>query len=191
LADESAYTRPHPSCLHPERWHAPDGESTEAEVSALVGALVVALQPEFVVETGSAFGYTTEQIGRALASNGHGSCVSLEIDRGRAQLARERCDGLPVEVVVGSSLDYVPTREIDLLFSDSDYSIRRAEVERFLGWMRRGSIVAVHDTTSAERGHHVDMRREVERLQRANLLRCVYLPTPRGLALCSVVGADN
>jgi hypothetical protein len=36
----------------------------------LVAAFVRALQPETVLETGSAFGQTAEAIGRALAANG-------------------------------------------------------------------------------------------------------------------------
>jgi predicted O-methyltransferase YrrM len=184
LPRESEWTRPHAGCAHPEYWHAHDSDSTEAEVGALIAALVVALQPELVLETGAAFGHTTAQIGRALRRNGHGACVSLELDRGRAAVARARCRGLPVEVVVESSLEYEPAGRIDLLFSDSDYATRRPEIERLRPWLEPGAIVAVHDTTSGERGHHVNMRAEVERLERAGILRAVYLPTPRGLAIC-------
>jgi predicted O-methyltransferase YrrM len=184
---ESSWTRPHRGCLHPEHWHAHDSDSTEVEVGALIGSLVTALQPELVIETGSAFGHTTEQIGKALAANRHGHCLSLEIDQGRATLARSRCKGLPVRILTESSLDFEPPGQIDLLFSDSDYAVRRPEIEHLSQWMEPGAIITVHDTTSAERGHHMNMHREVEQLQASGLLRAVYLPTPRGLAICQLL----
>jgi predicted O-methyltransferase YrrM len=184
---ESTWTRRHASCAHPEFWHAADGESTETEVATLIAAFVRALQPDLVVETGSAFGYTTERIGRALERNAHGHCESLEPDQERARIARKRCGSLPVTILERSSLDYEPPGPIDLLFSDSAYEVRRAEVERLSRWMERGAIVLIHDTTSAERGHHVDMRAEVRALEGAGLLRAIYLPTPRGLAIAQVL----
>src|SRR5262245_31124580 len=130
MPTEATWTPPRTSCPHPEYWHAADSDSTEDEVGDLIAGLVTGLQPELVVETGSAFGYTTEKIGRALQANGHGLCCSLEIDEERAEIAAERCAGLPVAVSAESSLDFEPPARIDLLFSDSDYTLRRREVER-------------------------------------------------------------
>ena len=51
MRPESDFTAPHEYVPHPEWWHAADSDATEEEVGALIGALVRALQPEFVVET--------------------------------------------------------------------------------------------------------------------------------------------
>jgi hypothetical protein len=60
---EARFTPPRPDCPHPEWWTSTDDDSTECEVTALVAAFVVALQPELVIETGTAFGQTAEAIG--------------------------------------------------------------------------------------------------------------------------------
>lgn len=67
---EARFTPPRPECPYPEWWTSTDVDSTECEVTALVAAFVVALQPELVIETGTAFGQTAEAIGHAVAANG-------------------------------------------------------------------------------------------------------------------------
>src|SRR3990172_4705889 len=73
---EELYARP--ECPQPGRWSAPDGVATETDVSALLGALVRALKPDLVVETGSYLGHTTEAIGRALAAEARGGPICFE-----------------------------------------------------------------------------------------------------------------
>lgn len=188
MRSEADFTAPHAACGHPERWHAPDPESTEAEVSELIGALIRAVQPDLVVETGAAYGHTTAVIGQALALNGHGVCWSLEVDTERAAVAAERCAQFEqVRIVLGSSLEWTPPGLIDFAFFDSAYETRAPEFLRFRRYMSPGAIVAFHDTTSALRGHYYDVREEVAILEAAGALRAVYLPTPRGIAICEVL----
>lgn len=64
---ESVHTAARPEwCAKPELWHAPDGESSEFEVLELCAAFIRALQPEVVVETGSALGFGGAMMGAAL-----------------------------------------------------------------------------------------------------------------------------
>jgi predicted O-methyltransferase YrrM len=189
---ESAFTAPHAGCPRPELWNAPDSDSTEVEVSELVGALVRALQPELVVETGTAYGYTAVRIGLALMRNGHGRCVSLETDGARAAHARHRLletGVLPavVEVREQSSLDYEPEDKIGFAWFDSLYELRVDEFLRYyaLGCLPAGTIVGFHDTTSGLRQHHLDVRAEIDN-RLANRVTALYLPTPRGVGLCQV-----
>src|SRR4051812_15337510 len=106
---ESRFTRPTALCPNPHRWWSTDDDSTELQVSEMVAGLIRGLQPDYCVETGSAFGQTTETIGKALLKNGHGILHSLETDPGRVAQTRARIDGLPVTVFQMASLDFTPS----------------------------------------------------------------------------------
>lgn len=181
---ESRFTRPRPDCPHPEHWHSDDGDSTEHEVSALVAGFVTALQPEYVVETGTAFGQTTAAIGKALEDNGHGRLVSLEPNAQRAQFSRDRCEGLPVEILEVESMKFTPTEKIDFAWFDSLIHLRAAELRRFLPHMSARAVVGFHDT-----GPHHQTRNYIQELIREGLItNPLWLPTPRGVCFARVKG---
>lgn len=177
---ESDYTAPRPDCPHPEHWTSPGPDSAEVEVSRLVAAFVRALKPELAIETGTGFGQTAEHIGRALVRNGLGRLVSLETDPSRVEIARERCAGLPVDVLEMSSLEYVPNGEIGFLWIDSLEELRSPEISRFAQWVSPRCVVGIHDT-----GPHKGLRHELTKLVGEGLLtNPLYLPTPRGVCFC-------
>ena len=95
---EADFTPPNSWCPDPGFWHADDGDATEHEVTELVAAFVRALQPELVVETGSYSAQTSLAVGEALARNGHGRLVTLEIEPELAGIAKAKCAGLPVTI---------------------------------------------------------------------------------------------
>ncbi len=185
---EDNFTAPHAACMNPSNWHAPDGDSTEAEVTELVGALVRAIQPSLVVETGTGFGFTAQCIGNALRANGHGRLVTLETDHERASFAARLCEGLPVEVREESSLDYRPSQPIQFAWFDSLYELRALEFRRYHRHMAAGTIVAFHDWTSGLRGQYMDFKEEVLKLARDGLLTPIFVPTPRGIVIAEVAG---
>jgi predicted O-methyltransferase YrrM len=124
VKSEDEFTKPRPDWTNPGYWTAPDAYSTECEVTELVAAFVRALQPEYVVETGTAFGYTAAAIGAALAANGHGRLDTIEIDEEKVTLASDRCKGLPVTVV-----DHlVSSNDIRALFLNTPRGVCFAEV---------------------------------------------------------------
>jgi hypothetical protein len=178
---EGRFTAPRSDCPHPERWHSTDEDSTELEVSELVGAMVTALQPDLVVETGTAFGQTAELIGRALKRNGQGRLVTLEVDPERVQAAKERCHGLPVEVVQASSLEYMPPGPADFAWFDSLTHLRPQEFRRWLPHMHDRTVVGFHDT-----GPQHPVRGLLQPLEEEGLLAPMYLPTPRGVCFARV-----
>lgn len=179
---ESRFTAPRPDCPHPERWHATDDQSTEAEVTTLVAAMVTALQPDFVVETGTCMGNTAAAIGKALRANGQGSLVSLDVDSKCVAISREKCQELPVSILQMSSMDYVPDRPIDFAFFDSLVRLRVQEFERFFPWMHSRTVVSFHDT-----GPHHPFRELLRPLEiRGLLISPLYLPTPRGVMFARV-----
>lgn len=171
---ESEWTKPRADCPHPEWWTARDPQSTEFEVSELVAAFVRALQPEYVVETGTCIGQTAEIIGHALVANGHGRLDTLETDPERAEFSRSRCAGLPVTVHTIPSLDFTPAQPVDFAWLDSRTHLRVPEFERLRPHLSPWAIVGFHDTSP----HQGPWGREVESLPGT---RAIRLRTPRGV----------
>ena len=179
---ESTFTPARPECQRPENWHATDGDSTEIEVTELVAAFVRALQPELVVETGSAFGQTAEAIGQALERNGHGMLYTLEPDLERVAVVLDRVRGLPVHVVPKPSLSWDPPQGVGFAWFDSLLNLRVDEFRAYRPRMVPGCVVGFHDC-----GPQHPLRPSIERLADEKLLRPIYLPTPRGVIFAEVL----
>lgn len=154
----------------------------------MIGGLIRGLQPEVVVETGSAWGQTTKIIGRVLMANGHGTCYSLEPEPQRFAYSQwychdEICAGT-VKLIQGESLSFTPPEGyIDFLFSDSLYKLRGPELERFRPWMDDAGFVCVHDTAPSHRGEGLDAYDLQTALDALPGYRSLRLHTPRGLTL--------
>jgi hypothetical protein len=183
---ESTWTPPRPDCPDPKWWHASDPASAEIEVTELVAAFVRALQPELVVETGTAYGQTARAIGRALRRNGHGRLVSLEVDLRLVERARNRTRHLPVEVRCQSSLEYTPDQPIDFAWFDSLPHMRADEFRRYLPHMHAGTIVGFHDSGP----QHV-VRAHLDELVDEGLMWRLELATPRGVTFAQPIGVDT
>lgn len=96
-------------------------------------AFVRALQPEFVVETGTNRGLGSAVVAAALLRNGHGTMATADIDERSGELIRPPYTEV-VEHVVGDSLDFltgpVAKREpIDLLIVDTGLNPERERAE--------------------------------------------------------------
>lgn len=182
---ESTWTKPSAWCPHPERWHSTDPQSTEMEVSELVGSLVRALQPDYVVETGTCLGLTAAAIAMALCQNGHGRLDTLEPDQERADVAWAGLKRImvdpPVTVWGVKSLDFTPTARIGFAWLDSRMELRVPEFDRYRPWMDPGTIVGFHDTAP----HHGGWADELHSLPGT---RAITLRTPRGVTLLEVMG---
>ena len=177
------YHRATPECPHPERWHMYDSMTAEAEVLEFLRALVTTLKPELIVETGSFLGVSTVWMAEGLRANGFGKIISCEYDPVVFTKAKEKIAGSEVREFIElrneSSLEMQVPGTIDLLFSDSDVSIREAEVKRFLPQMRPTGLILMHDASS----HLKTVREAALSLEAQGLLSCLLLPTPRGLVL--------
>ncbi len=174
---ESRFTVPRDDCPHPEWWHSVDDESTELEVSELVASFVRALQPDLVVESGTAYGQTARAIGHALKANGHGSLLTYEIDQRRASIALARCVGLPVLLF---TVPFRPTVEgIGFAWIDGHIDERVADLESCRPLFALGAIVGVHDSSPFH-----GIRPALEAL---DWIRWIHLPTPRGVMFGQVL----
>ena len=174
-------SQPTAECPHPEHWSMHDAMSAEVEVVDFIAQLVRTIKPRLVVETGTHLGITAEAIGQALRDNGFGRLVTCEIDPTLFSEVRERIEqaglGPFVDVRNISSLKLTVHSKIDFLFSDSDVTIRIDEVNRFMPMLSPKALVLIHDVNT---GSHVQLRKKVAE----SGLSCVFLPTPRGLAIC-------
>jgi predicted O-methyltransferase YrrM len=173
-------------CPEPRRWRAFDGMSIELEVGELLAAFVRALKPNTIIETGTHRGIAATYMGRALRENGSGHLVTCEIDRALANEAIERIrnEGLEKQVFVEciSSLELLIPTKIDMLFIDSEPSIRIDEFHRFKHALTRDSLLLFHDTAT---GLWREFRERVLKELRGEI-EVVLLPTPRGLAVCQL-----
>lgn len=159
-----------------------DPEATEIEVTAAVAGLVRALQPEYVVETGTHAAQTTIAIGEALRSNGHGRLVSLDVVPEFVEHARDLCRGLPVEVRCQPSTEFTPDQPIDFAWLDSLTDIRHTEYRRFYPHMHSKTIVGFHDT-----GPKHPTRGYIDQLEAEGVLKAIDLPSARGWTLAQAV----
>jgi predicted O-methyltransferase YrrM len=191
---EIRFTKPTPRCPNPERWHATDDQSTELEVTNLIAAFIHALQPDYVLETGSFIGQTSRMIGQCLELNGQGHLHSIELNPEAARVARLNTEGLPVTIHEMSSMDFTPDlpfeterTEIGFAWFDSLVTLRRAEFERFYPYMRAGTICGFHDTAP----HHGDwsdfLHPERSDFTEQYNVRIIHLPTPRGVTFLEVL----
>ncbi len=177
------YHRATPECPHPQRWHMYDSMTAEAEILEFLRSFVTTLKPELIVETGSFLGVSTLWMAEGLRSNGFGKIISCEFDPIVFAKAQEKVAGSDLRDVIElrneSSLEMEIPGSIDLLFSDSDVSIREAEVRRFLPQIRSTGVILLHDASS----HLKTVREAAFSLESEGLLSCIFLPTPRGLVI--------
>lgn len=186
---ESRFTQPRPDCPHPKRWHSPDADSTEIEVSRLVAAFVQALRPDFVIETGTAFGQTAELIGYELRVAGVGELITFETDPDRVLASTLRCENLPVTVQQTPSLAGIAAlldmagpyhKSVGFAWLDSLFELRVPELRAIRPLLMSGAIVGIHDCGEPGRTKYNDFAASVAQVA-ANLgFNRISLPTPRG-----------
>jgi predicted O-methyltransferase YrrM len=177
------YHRATPECSHPERWSMYDSMTAEVEVLEFLRCLVTTVKPELVVETGTFSGISTLWIAEGLKQNGRGKIITCEFDPVVYANAKERIakSGLAewIECRNESSLEMQVAGKIDLLFSDSDQTIREQEVRRFLPQMKANGLILIHDASS----HQKTVREAALRMESEQLISALLLPTPRGLVV--------
>lgn len=186
---ESRFTESRPDCPHPERWHSPDSDSTEIEVSRLVAAFVEALRPDLVVETGSAFGQTAELIGQVLYTAGVGHLYTFEVDGSRVAATAERVHGLPVSVGMQPSLDGIAGliadernhEKVGFAWLDSLFELRVPELRAIRPLLTFGAIVGIHDCGDAAGTKYPGFSQQVETAAARLGFNRISLPTPRGV----------
>jgi predicted O-methyltransferase YrrM len=180
---QAEYTPPTHECPRPELWKMADSQTTELEIIDFLKALVVAVKPQLIVETGTFLGYTTVKMAEGLKENGFGKIITIEYDPAIFAKAQERikASGLShwIDSRNASSLDTKIEGAIDILFSDSHLTIREKEIRRFLPQVDPRGLILIHDASS----HFKVVREAALRMEKEGLLSVVLLSTPRGLVI--------
>lgn len=193
---ESRFTESRKDCPHPERWHSPDSDSTEIEVSRLVAAFVEAMRPDLVIETGSAFGQTAELIGQVLYTAGVGHLVTFEVDPARVAATADRVAGLPVSVAMEPSLSGIQNLvnlgqhagSVRFAWLDSLFELRVPELRAIRPLLSPGAIVGVHDCGEPGWTKYNAFAAEVADAAQAMGFNRISLPTPRGVTFLQWAG---
>jgi hypothetical protein len=182
-AVQPEYTPPTPECPNPQRWRMYDSMTAELETLQFLKTLMTTMKPNLVVETGSFAGMSTIAMAEGIAENGFGRIVSCELDQRVFRAAAERIEksGLRqwVDFRNESSLEMTVDGTIDILFSDSEQSIREREVRRFLPQMSSNGLILIHDAASC----YDFVRKGSLRMEQEGLISVVLMPTARGLVI--------
>jgi predicted O-methyltransferase YrrM len=118
-----------------------------------------------------------------LQGNGLGKVITCEYDAKiyAAAVERFKSSGLSrwIEARNESSLETKIHGQIDMLFCDSETSIREQEVRRFLPQISPYGIIVMHDASSTMKA----VREAALKMEQEGLLSVLLLATPRGLVL--------
>jgi len=191
----------HPELERAEEFHLGNWGAGAAtiEEAQFLHALVLMLKPMYCLETGTETGWTAAHIGAALERNGKGHLVTLEIDPGRAEEARQHlaAEDLShrVNVLEVPALEYLneakdpPRMSIDFALLDTHIPLRLAELHALTPHLAPGAVVCIHDTNPAH-----PMRDGVNLLDDLRAVpgfTVLHLPSPRGLTVMQWEGNDK
>lgn len=189
-----------PEVTNPDYQMFDDGAATQQEAEFLYG-LVRLVRPEHILETGTYTGISSLYMGQALKDNNQGDLVTLEIENSHKERAEklwrlcEVSDRVKCELT--PSLEYSPIDSFDLVFLDSEPSLRLQEVIRFFPYLYDGGYILIDDLF----GHlgqggplnpdHPDIPNwpfltlpdQIKEWLKTDKLRVIPLPNPRGLVL--------
>ena len=176
-------SHPTEACPEPELWTCVDDQATELEVLELLTALVVALKPRMLIETGCYDGWGTLALARGCQRNHFGSVFTCDVDKAKTHTTyevfkRQGMGGISIMTCTGKEL-IERLDQIDFAFLDSGADeVRCEELKTLMPKLSRSGVVVVHDVGIQHglRPHFFETVRELG-------LEFITLDTPRGLAL--------
>lgn len=177
-------SHPTEACPQPELWSCIDDQATELEVLDLLTALVVALKPKRIIETGCYDGYGTAALWHGCQRNRFGQIWTCDRDLNRTKATYERLrqSGVKgVSIVCCSGIHMIRNVDapIDFAFLDSGADeVRCDELKELLPKLSVSGVVVIHDV-GIQHGLRPHFLKTVDELR----LEYITLDTPRGVAL--------
>jgi predicted O-methyltransferase YrrM len=163
-----------------EGWRYDGSMTSEGEVIDLIHALVLAVKPDVMVETGTFTGHATKSISAAMTRNGRGTLFTVENDPGLAAKYAEF--DLPYTVFVNAdSAEWCSSEEcperVDIGFVDSGPpSVRLEDAKGLYPRIPDGGLLIAHDVVFYEDEYFPFLKDMLGAPQ-------LFLPTLNGLAI--------
>jgi predicted O-methyltransferase YrrM len=186
---ESQFTPEREDCKNPGHWTAYDTDSTEVQVIEFLGALARMMRVSDALETGSAWGYSTEEIGAALAEIPGARLISFEINPERVKATRDRVKYLSnVEVRRESSIEGMENlvkegATFGLIFLDSLFDLRPMEWDLAVKLLAPGGVICVHDCGNPNGTKYPKFSKTMHDKAKSSGFVGVPFNTPRGFSL--------
>ena len=181
------------------RYQMFDSGAVSVEEAEFLYGLIRVLKPLEVLTTGIFTGISDMYIAQALIDNEIGKLTALEIGEHHLQRARSLWEKVGVISVIDSklisSLDFIPDKEFELIFLDSEPEIRFKELVKFYPNLKLGGYIGIHDLpVDLVQGNinpdhpnfpswpYGNVPEEMKQLLKEGKLIRFHLPTPRDCA---------
>jgi hypothetical protein len=159
-------------------WHSWNDMSPEVELCELIVALVVAVRPKQLIETGTGQGFLTRRIAAVLRHDDRLMCFESDPTWREALRTLSFFDQPQCDLSPSASPQDNEFAAAGLCCLDSDVSFRLSEIERWWQSSAEGAVLFVHD---AGNGHgpetlHAQVREKITELH----IPGIFLANPRG-----------
>lgn len=139
--------------LHGTVYWSQNSGSVESEVGEFLYGMVKVLKPRKILETGTYRGWSSAYMAQGLKENGVGSIDTIEYEQEFITISKNRWSKLGLlEYIHEHQQDartFTPLWDYDLMFLDTEPSLRFDELVRFYPYLRPGGYVFIHDLPPA------------------------------------------
>lgn len=180
--------------------------SVESQVGTFLYGLVIAIQPERVLETGTHKGIASSYIGLALKENRKGLLDTIEFDPQHQQDYLDIWTNLEIlDQIIPHQMkveDFDINFQYDIALLDTEPDIRFKELVRFFPHVKEGGFIIIHDMNNAIGQSGItahgmtnwpfgEIPQQVKDWVKDDQLRVSNLPTPRGITIFYKTNAND
>lgn len=159
------------------------------EAGELIYMLVRYLKPKTVLELGTSFGSSGIYIASAIAENGRGQLVTVEVSKLKHPIAEKNFRDAKVEEYFRQEKmaadQYLKklSQPVDFVFLDCDRSRYCTYLDQLLPYLRRGSVIAADNAID----HSRDMKSYYEKVCSMQHIKSIVLEIGDGLLLSRIM----
>lgn len=143
--------------------------------------------PQRILETGTNIGISTSYMALACEHNGFGIIDTIEHDHTVASRAQEKFDKLGFSNIINIHRQSIETFNVtgqyDLLWLDSELSLRYGELLRFWPNIAPGGIICIHDLWCLDFDEFKGVPNEMKSLIKNGCLRAITFQSDHGVTI--------